>query len=59
MLEGAGVYQVDEAGSTLPIAAGDVVVALAGSVHGVVNTGTLPLVFISVVSPAAAGFEPL
>jgi len=28
-------------------------------VHGVLNTGALALVFVSVVSPALSGFEPL
>jgi mannose-6-phosphate isomerase-like protein (cupin superfamily) len=56
VLEGEGVYQVDEAGNTVPITAGDVVVAHAGSVHGVLNTGLQPLSFISVVCPAEAGF---
>ena len=57
-LEGGGLYCLDSADTTLPIAAGDVVVAPAGSVHGVLNTGTQPLVFVSVVCPAEAGFVP-
>ena len=36
---------------------GDVVVAPIGSVHGVFNDGDEPLIFISVVSPATAGYE--
>lgn len=44
-------------GASRTIGPGDVVVAPTGSVHGVVNTGTEPLVFISVVSPAEAGYE--
>ena len=56
VLDGAGAYQVDEAGNTVPVTAGDVVVAHAGSVHGVLNTGNKPLIFISVVCPAEAGF---
>jgi mannose-6-phosphate isomerase-like protein (cupin superfamily) len=39
------------------IAAGDVAIAPMGSVHGVVNIGSEPLVFISVVSPAEAGYQ--
>ncbi len=58
VLEGGGLYCLDSADTTLPIAAGDVVVAPAGSVHGVLNTGTQPLVFVSVVCPAEAGFVP-
>jgi quercetin dioxygenase-like cupin family protein len=59
VLEGGGAYQVDDAGHTVLIAAGDVVVASAGSVHGVLNTGMQPLIFVSVVCPAAAGFVPV
>ena len=43
----------------MPIAMGDVLVAHRGEVPGVVNTGQEPLVFVSVVSPAASGFEPV
>ncbi len=59
LLAGEGEYQLDAAGRTARIVAGDVVVAPAGAVHGVLNTGTLPLVFVSVVSPANSGYEPV
>ncbi len=59
VLSGEGDYQTDAAGSTQRIAAGDVVVAPRGAVHGVVNRGAHPLVFIAVVSPALSGFELL
>lgn len=59
ILAGEGDYQLDSAGQTVRIAAGDVVVAPAGAVHGVLNTGGSALVFVSVVSPALSGFEPL
>jgi quercetin dioxygenase-like cupin family protein len=57
ILEGEGDYQLDPAGQTVRIAAGDVVVAPTGAVHGVLNTGTQALVFVSVVSPALSGYE--
>lgn len=57
ILAGRGAYYLDEAGTTKPIAAGDVVVAHTGCVHGVINTGDEPFVFISVVSPADAGYQ--
>jgi quercetin dioxygenase-like cupin family protein len=57
IVSGEGEYQVDAAGTTVRIAAGDVVVAPTGAVHGVHCTGAEPLVFVSVVSPALAGFE--
>lgn len=59
ILSGHGEYQVDAAGTSRRIGAGDVVVAHTGEVHGVLNSGDAPLVFISVVSPLDAGFEPL
>jgi quercetin dioxygenase-like cupin family protein len=57
ILSGRGMYQYDADGMTKPIAAGDVVVAHTGQVHGVYNNGTDALTFISVVSPASAGYE--
>ncbi|SOB77825.1 Cupin domain-containing protein [Marinobacter sp. LV10R510-11A] len=59
ILSGHGQYQLDAAGSSKQITAGDVVVAHKGEVHGVLNTGPEPLVFISVVCPALSGFELL
>jgi quercetin dioxygenase-like cupin family protein len=56
VLTGRGEYYLDKAGTTKPIIAGDVVVAHTGCVHGVFNNGDEPLVFISVVSPADAGY---
>lgn len=57
VIAGAGDYQVDVSGATLRIVAGDIAVAPAGAVHGVLNTGSRDLVFVSVVSPARSGFE--
>jgi quercetin dioxygenase-like cupin family protein len=57
ILAGKGEYCLDQAGTTKPIAAGDVVVAHAGCVHGLLNNGDEPFVFISVVSPADAGYQ--
>ncbi len=57
ILAGRGEYYLDRAGTSRSIAAGDVVIAETGSVHGVFNSGREPLTFISVVSPATAGFE--
>jgi quercetin dioxygenase-like cupin family protein len=59
ILTGQGNYQTEASGSSLAITAGDVVVAPIGCVHGVSNSGQEPLTFISVVSPADAGYEPL
>jgi quercetin dioxygenase-like cupin family protein len=57
ILSGGGEYYLDETGLTQSIVIGDVVVAEAGSVHGVWNNSDEPLVFISVVSPADAGYQ--
>jgi quercetin dioxygenase-like cupin family protein len=59
VLAGSGTYCLDEQGTSAPIRAGDVVVAEARQVHGVNNTGTQPLRFISVVCPLQAGYEAL
>lgn len=59
ILAGAGDYLVDLHGKTRRIVAADVVIARANEVHGVYNGGSEPLVFISVVSPAEAGYELL
>ena len=57
ILSGEGAYYVDEVGTTQPIGAGDVVVAYPNCVHGVYNDGDEPLTFISVVTPAEAGYQ--
>jgi quercetin dioxygenase-like cupin family protein len=56
ILTGEGEYYLDQEGTTKLITAGDVVIAHLGCVHGVFNSGDEPLVFISVVSPADAGY---
>lgn len=38
------------------LAAGDIAIATAGQVHGALNTGSVPFIFVSVVAPANAGF---
>lgn len=59
ILSGQGQYQIDEAGNTVGVSPGDVVVAMRGQVHGVVCTSHEPLRFISVVAPLEAGYVPL
>jgi quercetin dioxygenase-like cupin family protein len=59
ILSGKGEYYLDEAGTRKSIAAGDVVIAHTGCVHGVFNSGDRPLEFISVVSPSDAGYQLL
>jgi quercetin dioxygenase-like cupin family protein len=57
ILSGQGDYVMDGAGTRQPVVAGDVVVAPIGNIHGVHNTGTAPLILISVVTPAEAGYQ--
>lgn len=59
MLAGSGTYRLDATGTSAPICAGDVVIAEARQVHGVTNTGSQPLRFISIVCPLQAGYEAL
>lgn len=59
ILSGAGFYQLDEQGSSCAITEGDVLVAPVGAVHGVFNPHPEPLIFISVVTPAEAGYQLL
>jgi quercetin dioxygenase-like cupin family protein len=59
VLAGEGEYFLDDQGATTRLRAGDLAVARAGEVHGVRNTGTVPLEFVSVVSPADAGYQAL
>lgn len=59
ILSGQGQYQVDATGEKRLIVAGDIVVANTGKVHGVFNDGSEPLLFVSVVAPANAGYELL
>ena len=57
VLAGTGDYYLDSVGTTRPIKPGDVVIAHTGEVHGVVNNGEVPLMFVSVVAPADAGYQ--
>ncbi len=57
ILAGKGQYYLDNNRTIRPITAGDVVVAHTGEAHGVFNENPEPLVFISVVSPAEAGYQ--
>jgi quercetin dioxygenase-like cupin family protein len=57
VLSGSGEYQLEHNGESRTISPGHVVVAHTGCVHGVFNGGNEPLIFISVVSPAEAGYE--
>ena len=59
VISGEGEYRTDDAGAVQPIRGGQVVVATAGQPHGVLNSGTSALVFVSVVCPLDAGYQPL
>ncbi len=59
VLAGEGHYFPDQSGEFLPLRPGSIAVAVRGAIHGAINTGPTPLRFVSVVSPAESGFEPL
>lgn len=59
ILSGNGEYILDAEGTTKPISSGQIVVAHTGQVHGVINKGSEPLQFVSVVAPQDAGYQPL
>lgn len=59
VLSGTGLYFLDRERSALALGPGTIAIAPAGAVHGALNTGTVPLKFVSVVAPFEAGFEPL
>ena len=59
VLSGEGQYFLDPSSAPVPLRPGVVAVAPTGAAHGAINTGTAPLRFVSVVSPALSGFEPL
>lgn len=57
ILSGAGSYQIDAAGTTIPVKAGDVIVARRWEVHALFNDPSAqqePIRLISIVSPADA-----
>jgi quercetin dioxygenase-like cupin family protein len=56
ILSGSGSYYLD-ATTSQKITVGDIVIAPVRSIHGVLNDGDEPLVFISVVAPGNAGYE--
>lgn len=57
VLSGRGDYVCDSSGRLLSLAAGDIAVAPVGAVHGVHNPYDEALIFISVVTPEAAGYR--
>jgi quercetin dioxygenase-like cupin family protein len=57
VLAGRGEYQLEASGTSRTLAPGDIAIAHTGCVHGVYNSGDEPFVFISVVSPAEAGYQ--
>lgn len=59
VMSGRGEYRADARGRTACVAAGDVVVAVTGEAPGVQCTLTDPLVIMSVVCRAEAGYAPL
>lgn len=44
-------------GVTTHLVTGDIAIAKPGQVHGALNIGSVPFIFVSVVAPGNAGFE--
>ena len=59
ILSGEGYYVINEKGTEAKVKAGDIVIAHTNEVHGLHNKSANPIYFISVVSPAEAGYELL
>lgn len=57
VLSGEGQYIFDESSERKTIKKGDIVVAHENEIHGIENFSEEPFVFVSVVSPAEAGYE--
>ncbi|HRE18198.1 MAG TPA: cupin domain-containing protein [Rhodocyclaceae bacterium] len=56
VLSGCADYVTDAISQTRPLSVGQIAVARAGEVHGVINRGSEPFRFVSVVAPAEAGY---
>jgi quercetin dioxygenase-like cupin family protein len=59
VMSGEGLYFEAVEAPGVCLKPGVVAVAPRGAIHGALNTGTVPLRFISVVDPALSGFVPL
>lgn len=59
VVSGQGDYLTDIGSAKIKIETGDIVIAPSNCIHSVMNTGTQALKIISVVSPAAAGYEKI
>ncbi|OLP16662.1 cupin [Leptolyngbya sp. 'hensonii'] len=59
VLSGQGEYLLDQEGATQSIVPGQIAVAQVGQVHGVINRGQEPFLFVSIVVPQDAGFQPV
>lgn len=57
VLSGTADYYMGEGGRQA-IGAGAIVVARPGQVHGALNSGSEPFLFVSVVTPGQAGYLP-
>lgn len=57
IMSGSAEYIFDKSDQRKTVKAGDIVIAERNQIHGAKNSGDIPFVFVSVVSPAMAGFE--
>lgn len=58
VLQGEGIFY-PEPGEEVPFHKGQVIVSKKGACHGAKNTGTEDIIFVSVVAPVPADYDPI
>lgn len=56
VIAGRAVYYLGD-GQAMPLKTGDITIAKSGEVHGALNVGSEPFIFVSVVTGSNAGFQ--
>lgn len=58
ILQGEGIFY-PEPDKGVPFGKGQVIVSKKGSCHGAENTGTEDIIFVSIVAPVPADYDPI
>ena len=58
VLQGEGVF-FPEPGAEVPLKKGQVIVSKKGDCHGAKNTGHEDIIFVSIVAPVPADYDPI
>ena len=58
VLQGEGIFY-PEPDKEIPLKKGQVIVSPKGACHGAMNTGTEDIVFVSIVAPVPADYDPI